>query len=128
MIESIYTKKEEFKMDDIIHHLIEDTRNQFFALEFLEKQKIAIDKIVNSWIPRTIEKNELKTLEDFILKYDNKHIVKITEGFLKINPNIFKEYNELIEGLKNPKLTIEEFKEIMIKEKILLNKIEKPKL
>lgn len=128
MIESIYTKKEEFKMDDIIHHLIEDTRNQFFALEFLEKQKIAIDKIVNSWIPRAIEKNELKTLEDFILKYDNKHIVKITEGFLKINPNIFKEYNELIEGLKNPKLTIEEFKEIMIKEKILLNKIEKPKL
>ncbi len=126
-MESIYTKKEEFNMNDIIHHLIEDTRNQFFALEFLEKQKITIDKIVNTWIPKAREKGELKTLEDFISKYDNKHIAEITEGFLKINPNIFKEYNKLIEDLQNPKLTIEEFKEIMIKEKILLDKIEEPK-
>jgi hypothetical protein len=110
MPEGIYhNRKENFNLDNVVNFIIEDTRNQFFGFEIIEKQKTSIEEIKDVWVPRAVSKGELITLEEYISRYDNKHIEEISKKIEELRPNIFKEYDELIEGLKDPKLDESKF-------------------
>ena len=115
-------KEEDFGLEEVLHHLIEDTRNQFWGLDIMVKKNTPIEEIKSDWVPK------LKTLEEYLSsnKNYNKHISEITQKFLEINPKIFEEYDNLIMELKNPQLNNDILKDIMKREKILLKNIENP--
>jgi hypothetical protein len=77
----------EFNIDDIIHLLVQDARNQFSGFFMMKGARVNIDEIIKVWIPKA----ELKTLEEYISSNDDykNHISEITQKFLEINPKIF---------------------------------------
>lgn len=115
-------KEEDFDLNDVLPHLIEDTRNQFLGVYIMVKKNTPIEEIKNDWVP------QLKTLEEYLSSNPdyNKHISEITQKFLEVNPNIFEEYDNLIMELKNPQLNNDILQDVMNREKILLKNIENP--
>jgi hypothetical protein len=94
--------------------VITDAGNQFFQFKYF-----SIDEI-----KELIKKHGLKTLEDYLInngmdyyKEDPSNIIKRINEF---NPKVIGEYNNLIERLKSPTLTKEEFLNILEDSKNLI--------
>jgi len=100
--------KHELKKD--AEHIIVDACNQFAW--FLLYKKRGLEEI-----KQVISEANLKTLEGYLAeKFGDAH-QDIVEKVRQHNPNVFHEYNNLIQSLKNPDLTHQEFLEILDKSK-----------
>jgi len=92
--------------------VITDAGNQFYQFQYFD-----IDTIKN-----LVPTANLKTLEDYIINknYYNEDTSKVIERIKKSKPMVFGEYNNLIERLKSPTLTKEEFLKILKDSKNLI--------
>ena len=87
--------------------IIKDALNQFFQFKYFN-----IDEIKD-----LIKKHGLSTLEDYLISnskdYYGEDPSMIIENIKKFKPTVFVEYNNLIERLKSPTLTKDEFLQIL---------------
>jgi len=95
--------------------VVTDALNQFFQFKYFE-----IDEIKD-----LIKKHGLKTLEDYLINkskdyYGEDPNVTI-ENIKEFKPTVFIEYNNLIERLKSPTLTKDEFLQILEEARNLIN-------
>jgi len=93
-------------------HIIVDACNQFSWFELYKKRSL-------EEIKQVILEANLKTLEGYLTKKFGDMHQNVIEKVRQYNPDVFDEYNTLINSLKSPNLTHEEFVEILEKSKAI---------